>query len=128
MKGKSAVVLLSGLLFACVQAPPTTTTTAAAPPAPAAAPAPPPAPAPSAEATPRNRFVSIRTATCATYLQLADDDRAAATMFYIGYQSSRLGAKAINVAGIPATEARAIRYCEALPTRTVADAFRQSLR
>ena len=49
-------------------------------------------------------------------------------MFYIGYQASRLGAKAINVAGIPATEAQAIRYCEAYPNRPVAAAFWQALR
>jgi len=49
-------------------------------------------------------------------------------MFYIGYTAERLKAKAINVAGIPATEAQAIRYCEANPNRTVADAFRQTLK
>jgi|SRR5215472_15222879 len=125
MKGKAAVVLLSGLLFACVQAPPPTTT-AAPPPAPPPAPA--VAPAPVAEAPPANRRVSIGTATCGTYLQLADDDRAAATMFYIGYTAERLKAKTINVTGIPETEARAIRYCEAYPKRPVAAAFRQALR
>jgi len=124
MNGKPAIVLLSGLLFACVQAPP---------PAPPAAPppmavAPQPAPAPVAQPTPGNRRVGIQTATCGTYLQLADDDRAAATMFYVGYQASRLGAKAINVAGIRATEVQAIRYCEAHPNRPVADAFRLALR
>ena len=125
MKGKIAAVLLSGLLVACVQAQPSAP--APPPPAPVAAPAPAEVAAP-AVAEPSNRRVSIRTATCGTYLQLADDDRAAATMFYVGYQAARLGAKAINVAGIRATEVQAIRYCEAHPNRPVADAFRLALR
>jgi hypothetical protein len=126
MKGKIAAVLLSGSLVACVQAQPPAAP-APPPPAPVAAPAPPEVAAP-AVAERSNRRVSIRTATCARYLQLSDDDRAAASLFYIGYQASRLGAKAINVAGIPATEAQAIRYCEAHPNRPVADAFRLALR
>jgi len=127
MNWKAAVVLLLGSLVACVQAQPPAGAPAPPPPAPVAAPAPAEVAAP-AVAEPSNRRVSIRTATCGTYLQLADDDRAAATMFYVGYQASRLGAKAINVAGIPATEAQAIRYCEAHRNRPVADAFRLALR
>ena len=120
MNGKPAVVLLSGLLFACVQAPP---------PAPPAAPppmavAPQPAPAPVAQPTPGNRRVSIRTATCGTYLQLADDDRAAATMFYVGYQAARLRARTINVGAIADAEAQAYAYCEAHPNRPAIEAFR----
>ena len=125
MKGKIAVVLLSGLLFACVQAPPPATTTAAPPP-PVMSPA--PAPAPVAQPTPGNRRVNIQTARCERLLELPPDDRAAASLFYIGYQASRLGAKAINVAGIPATEAQAIRYCQAHPNQPGADAFRLALR
>jgi hypothetical protein len=121
MNGKIGVVLLSGLLFACVQAPPPTTA-AAPPPPPAAA----PAPAPVAEAPPANRFVSIRGARCSRLLELPEDDRAAASLFYIGYQASRLGARTINVGRIPDAEARALSYCEASPNRSVVDAFRQA--
>lgn len=121
MNGKIGVVLLSGLLFACVQAPPPNTA-AAPPPPPVAA----PAPAPVAEAPPANRFVSIRGARCSRLLELPEDDRAAASLFYIGYQASRLGARTINVGRIPDAEARALSYCEANPNRAAVDAFRQA--
>jgi hypothetical protein len=122
MNGKIGVVLLSGLLFACVQAPPPNTTAAAPPPPPVAA----PAPAPVAEAPPANRRVSIRAVRCARLLELPEDDRAAASLFYIGYQASRLNARTINVGRIPDAEARALSYCEASPNRSVVDAFRQA--
>ena len=120
MNGKPAVVLLSGLLFACVQAPP---------PAPPAAPppmavAPQPAPAPVAQPTPGNRWVSIQTARCERLLELPPDDRAAASLFYIGYQAARFGSRAINVGAIPDAEAWAYDYCAANPNRSAADAFR----
>jgi hypothetical protein len=121
MNGKIGVVLLSGLLFACVQTPPPNTA-AAPPPPPAVA----PPPAPVAEAPPANRWVSIRAVRCARLLELPGDDRAAASLFYIGYQASRLGARTINVGRIPDAEARALSYCEASPNRSVTDAFRQA--
>jgi hypothetical protein len=121
MNGKIGVVLLSGLLFACVQAPPPNTA-AAPPPPPAVA----PPPAPVAVAPPANRRVSIRAVRCARLLELPEDDRAAASLFYIGYQASRLGARTINVGRIPDAEARALSYCEASPNRSAADAFRQA--
>ena len=121
MNGKIGVVLLSGLLFACVQAPPPNTT-AAAPPPPVAA----PAPAPVAEAPPANRRVSIRAVRCARLLELPEDDRAAASLFYIGYQASRLNARTINVGRIADAEAAALSLCEASPNQTVANAFRRA--
>ena len=122
MKGKPAVVLLSGLLFACVQAPPPPTTTAAPPPPPA----PVAAPAPVAEAPPANRRVTIRAVRCARLLELPEDDRAAASLFYIGYQASSLRARTINVGAIPDAENRALSYCEANPNRAAVGAFRQA--
>jgi hypothetical protein len=121
MNGKIGVVLLSGLLFACVQQPPPNTA-AAPPPPPVAA----PAPAPVAEAPPANRFVSIRGARCSRLLELPEDDRAAASLFYIGYQASRLGARTINVGRIPDAEAQALSYCEVSPNQSVANAFRRA--
>ena len=121
MNGKIGVVLLSGLLFACVQQPPPNTTAAAPPPPPVAAP-----PAPVAEAPPANRFVSIRGARCSRLLELPEDDRAAASLFYIGYQASRLNARTINVGRIPDAEAQALGYCEASPNQSVANAFRRA--
>ena len=123
MNGKIGVVLLSGLLFACVQQPPPNTAASAAPPpVPAAA----PAPAPIAAAPPASRFVSIRGARCSRLLELPEDDRAAASLFYIGYQASRLGARTINVGAIPDAEAQALSYCEASPNLSVASAFRRA--
>ena len=122
MNGKIGVVLLSGLLFACVQQPPPNTTAAAPPPPPVAA----PAPAPITAAPPANRRVSIRAVRCARLLELPEDDRAAASLFYIGYQASSLRARTINVGAIPTAEAEALSYCEASPNLSVASAFRRA--
>src|SRR5262249_49323774 len=122
MNGKPAAVLLSGLLVACVQTQPPEAT----PPLP---PSPPQAQAPAtpaqaaAEPAPTDHIVNIRRARCEDLLRLAPDDRAAATMFYIGYQASRLQASTINVGVIPSIQEQAIAYCEENPDRTVAQAF-----
>jgi hypothetical protein len=121
MNGKIAVVLLSGLLFACVQTqPPEASAPPSAPPAPTAA------PAPAAVSVPADRFVIIRRATCDTLLALTAEDREDASMFYIGYQASRFRARAINVGLIPSIEAQALNYCAANPNRTVAQAFAEA--
>jgi hypothetical protein len=112
MNGKTAAVLLSGLLFACTPQPP-------APPPPP----PPPVPAPAAAPPPAARWVAIRTADCAALLSLSEEDRTAASVFYLGYQASRMGARAINKSAIPSMERLAILYCEAYPKRPVAEAF-----
>jgi len=120
MNRKTAIVLLSGLLLsACAQPQP------AAPPAPPPPPAPAPAPAPVA-AEPANRYVTILRATCDKYLSLSADDRAAASMFYIGYQARRFGSRAINVNAIPSIEGLALDYCSINPGRTVASAFAEA--
>jgi hypothetical protein len=127
MNGKTAFVLLSGVLSgslcACVQ-PPDAAAPAAPPPPPVAAPA--PAPAPVAEPTPGNRWVSIQEATCERLLELSPDDRAAASLFYIGYQAARFRSRAINVAAIPNAEEWADSYCAEHPGRPAVEAFRQA--
>jgi len=124
MNGKTASLLvsgiLSGVLFACAQPP--AATAPAAPPPPVVAPA--PAPPPVAQPTPGNRRVSIQGARCQRLLELPPDDRAAASLFYIGYQAARLRARTINVGSIPDAEAWAYDYCAANPNRSAADAFR----
>jgi len=130
MNGKIAVVLLSGLLFACVQAPPPE---AVAPPPPAPAPAPPPAaaappPGPLAEAIREERIVDIRGAGCEAFLGLDQDDRIMAAMFYIGYHASRFGSRTINVGRIPNIARTALSYCQDNPNRTVAEAFARAYR
>jgi len=122
MNGKIAVVLLSGSLLACVQAQPPAATVAAPPPAPASAPTQ-VAAAVAAPVPAGNRYVTIRSARCSTLLGLPEDDRAAASLFYIGYQASRLGARSINVNAIPDAESEAFNYCQTFPNRTVAEAF-----
>ena len=126
MNGKTAFVLLSGVLsgslWACVQPP--DAGAPAAPPPPIAA----PAPAPVAEPTPGNRWVTIREATCARLLELSPDDRAAASLFYTGYQAARFGSRAINVAAIPNAEQWAESYCADHPDRPAVEAFRQAYR
>lgn len=119
MNGKPAAVLLSGLLVACVQTQPPEAT---APPAPSLPPAQAQAPAPPTPA-PVDHIVNIRRARCEDLLKLAPDDRAAASMFYIGYQASRVRATTINVGMIPSIEEQAITYCEENPDRTVAQAY-----
>src|SRR5262249_62385514 len=124
MNGKTPFVLLRGWLFACWKAQPPAATVAAPPPAEAPAPVPTQVAAAVPAAAPAgDRYVTIRSARCQTLLGLPEDDRAAASMFYIGYQASRLGARSINVAAIPETENEALNYCQTFPNRTVAEAF-----
>ena len=114
MNGKIAMALLLGLLCACAPTQPPAANAAAAPPA---------TPAPAVESMPVDRFVSIRGASCEDLLRLAPDDRAAASMFYIGYLSSRFRAAAINVPSIPDIEVLAEAYCDEHPNRTAFQAF-----
>jgi len=137
MNSKTAAVLLSGLLFACAQTQPPQAAAPSAPsppassaPAGAAAPAPTAAPAsapPSAaRLVPKNNIVNIRGARCEDLVRLSPDDRAAASMFYIGYQAYRLRATTINVAVIPSIEDQALIYCQENPNERVYQAFAQA--
>ena len=135
MNGKTAFVLLSGVLSgslcACAQPQEAAAPAASPPPPEAAAPAappPPPAPAPVAEPPAGDRWVSIRGATCERLLELSSDDRAAASLFYTGYQAARFGSRTINVAAIPDAEEWAESYCAEHPGRSAVEAFRQAYR
>jgi hypothetical protein len=122
MHAKTTVVLLTGLLCACVQPqPPAAVQPAAAPPPAAAQPAPPAAAPPVAAA----RWVRIRAVPCSRLLELSAEDRAAASMFYHGYQASRSGEREINVGGLGDLEALALKYCTAYPDRPVVEAFKE---
>jgi HdeA/HdeB family len=131
----TAAVLLSGLLGACApQSPEATTPPApaeataplASAEAPAAAPAPGAAAVPAPEVAPVDRIVNIQGAGCEDLLKLSPEDRGAASMFYIGYQASRLRTRTINVSLIPSIEAQAVTYCQENPRRTVAQAFAEA--
>jgi HdeA/HdeB family len=131
MNRKTAAILLSaallGPLSACMQ-PQGAAAPAAPTPPPAMAPPPAPAPAPVAEPAPGNRWVSIQGATCKRLLELSADDRAAASLFYVGYHAARFRSKTIDVAAIPVAEERAENYCTEHPDRPAAEAFRQAYR
>jgi hypothetical protein len=118
MNAKAAVVLMCGLLFACVPPPP---------PAPAPAPPPPPpvAPAPESAMTERH-IVAIRGVQCDALLKLSEDDRASASMFYIGYTASRRRQAKIDVAELSGLEAAALGYCSAYPNWPAATAFNRA--
>jgi hypothetical protein len=115
MKGKAAIVLLSSTLFACAQ------------PAPSA---PPPASAPPAAVAPSlgHNVVTIRAVNCDAFLSLSEDDRASASMFYIGYTASRRGQSRIDIAEVEGLEAAALGYCAAHPDQPAASAFMKAFR
>ena len=121
MNSKATTVLLSGLLLACEQTQPPEAAAPSAPSPPAASAQP-----SAAESASTDHIVNIRRASCQDLLRLAPEDRAAATMFYIGYQASRLRATTINVGVIPSIEAQALTYCQENPDRPVAQAFAQA--
>jgi hypothetical protein len=143
MNGKTAAVLLSGLLVACAQTQPPEATAQSEPasasasaPGSAAAPgaAPPQAEAaataapqaPAAGSARVDRIVNIQRAGCEDLLKLSPEDRDAASMFYIGYQASRSRSRTINVSLVPSIAAQAVTYCEENPRRTVAQAFAEA--
>jgi hypothetical protein len=118
MNTKAAVVLLSGVLFACAQPAPA--------PTPSPSPPPPPPAASTGEVITGRHIVSIRTVSCETLLSLAEDDRASASMFYIGYTASRRRQAKIDVAEVSGLEAAALGYCAAYPNWPAATAFNRA--
>jgi hypothetical protein len=131
MNGKTAAVLLSGLLVACAQTQPPEATAQSEPAsASSSAPAEPPATAvpqaPAAGSARVDRIVNIQRAGCEDLLKLSPEDRDAASMFYIGYQASRSRASTINVGLIPSIEAQALTYCAENPNRAVVQAFAEA--
>jgi HdeA/HdeB family len=127
MNGKIAAVLLSSSLVACAQTQPPEATVPTTPsPPPATAPQPAPAPAQAAEPRAGDQIVDIQRSSCQDLLRLSPEDRADASMFYIGYQASHLRARTINVGVIPSIEAQALVYCQENPGLTVAHAFAEA--
>jgi hypothetical protein len=119
MNAKVSVVLLSGMLFAC------------APPAPVPAPPPPPPPAPPApvaadDVMSQHHVVTIRAVNCQAFLNLSEDDRATASMFYIGYTANRRKQAKIDVAEVSGLEAAALGYCTQYPNWPAATAFNKA--
>ena len=116
MNAKAAVVLLSGMLFACA-------------PQPAPSPPPPPAPAPApaaSEPMSQHHIVTIRAVSCQAILALSEDDRASASMFYLGYTANRRKQGKIDIAEVSGLEAAALGYCAAYPNWSAATAFNKA--
>ena len=102
--------------------------------------APPPAPAaPPPEAAPPtpSRVTSdaqvapkrwdVDRVRCSDLLGAADDDRAAAAMFYYGYLAAKAGIRVIDVNKIDGNVKKVMDRCAAAPNETVPQAFRQAL-
>ena len=127
MKTKLAV-LMACLLGACAQAP-TAPQEATAPPS-AASPAPaipPTAAPPPSEAQVAPGVWNVDQVRCADLLSAADEDRAAAVMFYYGYLAARAGIHVIDVSQIDGNVHKVMERCGAAPNITVPQAFRQAL-
>jgi hypothetical protein len=123
MKKELVAVILAFALAACAQPP--------APPQQAAAPvAPPPEVSPpretsEAQITP-GRW-DVERVRCSDLLGAADDDRAAAAMFYYGYLAAKAGIHVIDVSQIDGNVKKVMDRCAAAPNITVPQAFRQAL-
>jgi hypothetical protein len=65
---------------------------------------------------------------CSDLLGAADDDRAAAAMFYYGYLAAKASIHVIDVGKIDENVGKVMKQCAATPNLTVPQAFRQALR
>jgi hypothetical protein len=129
MKKDLMAVLLACCLAACTQ-PPAPQQQAAPPPAPVAPPS-------EAAAQPPTRVTSeaqiapgrwdVDRARCSDLLGAADDDRAAAAMFYYGYLAAKASIHVIDVSQIDSNIKKVMDRCAAAPNITVPQAFRQAL-
>ena len=123
MKKELVAVILAFALAACAQPP--------APPQQAAAPvAPPPEVAPpreTSEAQIAPGRWDVERVRCSDLLGAADDDRAAAAMFYYGYLAAKAGIHVIDVSQIDGNLTKVMDRCAAAPNITVPQAFRQAL-
>lgn len=116
MISKLAVFALPVLLLAACAPPPAPVPA----PAPAAPPAPPAAPEPAVSTAP----IPIRTLSCGDLLGASDDDRAAASMFFIGYRAALSRVRNLSIGEIEAIERKALSVCATHQAMPAARAFR----
>jgi len=119
MKKELVAVILAFAPAACAQPP--------APPQQAAAPvAPPPEVAPpreTSEAQIAPGRWDVERVRCSDLLGAADDDRAAAAMFYYGYLAAKAGIHMIDVNQIESNVGKVMDQCATVPNMTVPQAF-----
>jgi hypothetical protein len=120
MISKFALISLSVVLLAACAPVPASAPPPAPPPPPAA---PPPAPEPVSTAP-----ISIRSLPCAELLAASDDDRAAAAMFFIGYQASRAQVRNLTISQIESIERNALSACAMNPEMPAVRAFAVAVR
>jgi HdeA/HdeB family len=123
------VVLLACWLIVCAR-PAASQQPTTAPPSPAAPPAeaaPAPAQHTTSEAEVAPKQWDVERVRCSDLLGAADDDRAAAGMFYYGYLAAKAGIRVIDTSQIEGNLKKVMDRCEAAPNITVPQAFRQAL-
>jgi hypothetical protein len=129
MKGNLVLGLLACCLVACAR-PAAAQQPTATPPAPATPPAeasPQPAPRATSEAEVGPKRWDVERVRCSDLLGAADDDRAAAGMFYYGYLAAKAGIRVIDTSQIEGNLKKVMERCETAPNITVPQAFREAL-
>jgi HdeA/HdeB family protein len=124
VKKELAAVILAFALAACAPPPPTPPQQAGAPPAPPPEVTPPRVTSEAQVAPGRWDVERVR---CSDLLGAADDDRAAAAMFYYGYLAAKAGIHVIDVSQIDGNVKKVMDRCAAAPNIAVPQAFRQAL-
>ena len=127
MNARFVPVLLVLWLASCAPQTQLPVQTPVAPP-PAIVPEPPPSKPPPSEAQIAPGIWEVEHVRCSDLLGAADDDRAAAAMFYYGYLAAKAGIHVINVDKIDSNVGKVMRQCAATPDITVPQAFREALR
>jgi len=127
MNARFVPVLLVLWLASCAPQTQLPVQTPVAPP-PAIVPEPPPSKPPPSEAQIAPGIWEVEHVRCSDLLGAADDDRAAAAMFYYGYLAAKSGIHVINVDEIDGNVGKVMRQCAATPDITVPQAFREALR
>jgi len=125
MKMTCMVVLLAGCLGGAAQA--QQSVTPPAPVAPTAQAASPTTPRATSEAQIAPGRWDVDRVLCSDLLGAADEDRAAAAMFYFGYLAAKAGIHVIDVGKIDGNVHKVMERCGAAPSITVTQAFRQAL-
>ena len=126
MNPRHMPALVALALAACAPQSPPQPQISAAPPQAAAPEAPNPPPSASEAQVAPGRW-DVDRVRCSDLLGAADDDRAAAAMFYYGFLAAKAGIHVIDVAKIDENVGKVMKQCVATPNLTVPLAFRQVL-